>query len=84
MISRIYLHLLSSFSKILFDSRLTKGFTKLSLTFIKTGFTLMDSQKLRWKNKSGEVLKQEIALTIAQLHTDTIEFMMKYLRFEML
>jgi hypothetical protein len=39
---------------------------------------------VRWKNKSGEALKQEIALSIASLHTDTIEFMMNYLRFEML
>ena len=44
MLTHVYLNLLENFSKILFDStRSTKGFTKLSLTIIRTGLILMDS-----------------------------------------
>ncbi len=64
-LSKVFIDLLRSYSKILFDLRSTKGFTKLSLTIITTGYILMDSQKLCWKNKSGEAFKSKIAMSIA-------------------
>ncbi len=66
-LAKVFFTILENLSKALFKASSVKGFTKLSLTLIKTGFELMDALKLRWRSKSTDFRKKHIAKVIVRL-----------------